>query len=63
MVTFDAGIPIARVAKAAARIDFSLIMRWVMRLKAAIETPAIPLKNRAWNWSHRPGVAIRVTDG
>jgi hypothetical protein len=53
MVTFDAGIPIARVAKATATIDFSLIMRWVMRLKAAIETPAIPLKKRAWNWPHR----------
>jgi hypothetical protein len=38
-------------------------MRWVMRLKAAIDTPAIPLKKRAWNWPHRRSVAIRVTVG
>src|SRR5262245_5811132 len=37
--TCDAGMPIARVAKAIARIDFGLIMRWVTRPKAAIETP------------------------
>jgi hypothetical protein len=62
-MTFDAGIAIAMIAKASARIVFGLIMGWVMRARLQAMRPADTRQIQACNEPPERSVPIWSRDG